>query len=344
MPRVSRLYLKIFRALEYILIKFPKQIPRRKILGVAVAAGLCTLSVGTETSGSIISPAGRSGIVGIKPTIGLVSRSGIIPIASTFDTAGPMARTVRDAAILLNILAGEDPSDAATQIKKQRNSIDYTSQLNSKRLDGIRIGINSPQGTEEYKVPQPSEKRKEAFARLCAMLTDAGAVLVEEVNTSYIYNMGGVMHNEFKASINYYLSTLNGSTKMKTLGDIVKFNQNHAQTALKYGQSLLLGAENNTSGAMLEPAYAEGLLAREEAITELDKAFDDHNIDVMLCETFTNIAPFTGFPSMTIPIGQAENNVPIDSYWIARRFDEATMIKICYVAEQLLDLNIRPEL
>jgi len=255
-----------------------------------------------------------------------------------------MARNVRDAAILLNVLSGEDQNDAATHICKHRSPIDYASQLSGKRLDGIRIGINRPQSTEAYKVPEISEERKEAFDRLCTMLSDAGAVIVDTIRTSYIYNMMGIMHNEFKAGINYYLSTLQGSTKMKTLSDIVNYNQNRAQTALKYGQSLLLSAENNTSGAMTEPPYIEGLLEREKAIAELDKAFDDNNIDVMLCEMFTNIAPFTGFPSMTIPIGQSENNVPMDSYWIARRFDEAAMIKICFVAEQLLDLNIKPNL
>lgn len=312
--------------------------------GVAVAAGLCTVAVGTETSGSIISPAGRSGIVGIKPTLGLVGRSGIIPISSTHDTAGPMARTVYDAALLLNVLAGKDPDDAATHVHNHNNP-DYTSYIGKNRLDGIRIGINRPQNTQTFKVPEVSEESKIAFDNLCSLLSDAGAVLVDTIRLDYMYNMRGIMNNEFKPCLNYYLSTLNGSTKMKTLDDIVRYNQKHGATALKYGQSILLDAENNTSGALTEMAYIEGLVEREKTIGELDKIFDENQIDVMLNEAFTNIAPFTGFPSMTIPIGQSrDTGVPLSSYWIARRFDEASLIKVCSVAERLLGLSLRPKI
>jgi len=313
--------------------------------GVAVAAGLCTIAVGTETAGSIISPSGRNGLVGIKPTTGLVSRSGIIPISNMHDTAGPMTRTVYDAAALLTVLAGKDTNDAATYVKQHEKSCDYTSFLSGTRLDGIRIGINRPHSTEAFQVPEISVESKAAFDRLCDVLSDAGAVLVDSIGMDYMYEMRGIMHNEFKCCLNYYLSTLQGSTKMKTLKDIIEYNQTHAQTALKYGQSLLLDAENNTTGAMTEPAYIKGLAKREETITELDKVFDDNRIDVMLCGVFTNISAFTGFPSMTIPIGQSdETNIPIDSLWIARRFDEASLLKVCYAAEQLLGLSLRPNL
>ena len=311
--------------------------------GVAVAAGLCTLAVGTETSGSIISPAGRNGIVGIKPTMGLVSRSGIIPISSTHDIAGPMARSVWDAAAMLSVLAGWDKNDAATHIQSSNNFVDYTLNLGGKSLEGIRIGINRPKSTEEFQVPEVSEENKAAFDHLCNLLADAGAVLVDSIQTDYMFNMRRTMNNEFKAAMNYYLSTLKGITKMKTLADIIEYNQSHASIALRYGQSILLDVENNTSGALIEPEYIEGLAEREKAIKELDRIFDENRIDVMLNTTFTNIAPFTGFPSMSIPISQCKNtNVPIDSYWIARRFDEASLIKVCSVAEQLLGLNLKP--
>lgn len=308
---------------------------------VAVAAGLCTISIGTETAGSILSPAGQNGIVGIKPTLGLVGRSGIIPISSTLDTAGPMARTVRDAAVLLSVIAGRDTKDAATYANPNSTPDDYTQYLSKDGLRGVRIGINRSQKLENFVL---SEEGKDAFDHLCKTLVDAGAVLVDNVNIDSNFSIGKIMRYEFKTSMNYYLSTLQGSSKMKTLKDIIEYNQSNSSVALKYGQSILIDAENNTSGTMTEPEYIEAVTERERSIEELDRLFDENNIDIMLCETFTNIAPFTGFPSMTIPIGQRMDKLPMDSYWIARRFDEATLLKVTYAAELLLGIHLTPEL
>ena len=308
---------------------------------VAVAAGLCTISIGTETAGSILSPAGQNGIVGIKPTLGLVGRSGIIPISSTHDTAGPMARTVRDAAVLLSVIAGRDPKDAATYANPNSTPDDYTQYLSKDGLRGVRIGINRSQKLENFVL---SEEGKDAFNHLCKSLEDAGAVLVDNVNIDSNFSIGKIMRYEFKACMNYYLSTLQESSKMKTLKDIIEYNQSNSSVALKYGQSILTDAENNTSGTMTEPEYIEAVTERERSISELDRLFDENNIDIMLCETFTNIAPFTGFPSMTIPIGQRMDKLPMDSYWIARRFDEATLLKVTNAAEQLLGIHLTPDL
>jgi amidase len=292
---------------------------------VAVAAGLCTVSIGTETAGSIISPAGQNGIVGIKPTLGLVGRSGIIPISSTHDTAGPMARTVRDAAVLLSVISGTDPDDVATHSHKPAVTVDYTKYLCTEGLNGVRIGINRSQKLDNFIL---SEEGKAAFDNLCKVVSDAGAILVDNINIDSNFSIGKIMRNEFKACINYYLSTLHGSTAMKTLKDIIDFNQRNSAIALKYGQSILIDADNNTSCTMTEPEYIQALEEREKVIAELDKLFDDNGIDIMLCETFTNIAPFTGFPCMTIPTGQRQDKMPLDSYWIARRFDEATLFRV----------------
>ena len=309
---------------------------------VAVAAGLCTASIGTETAGSIISPAGYNGIVGIKPTLGLAGRSGIIPISGTLDTAGPMALTVRDAAILLGVIAGSDPGDPATHAHNTSAPIDYTGYLDANGLKGARIGINRSQNPEMHKLP---EKGKEEFDRLCQVITDAGGILVDNANMDSDESIAAIMRCEFKACVNYYLSTLKGSAKARTLKDIVEYNQANASKALKYGQSLLIDTENNTSGAMTEPEYIEALLERERAIQKLDSLFDGSQLDVMLCETYSNIAPFTGFPSMTIPIGQQkDDNMPLDSYWIARRFDEGRLLRVVYAAERILAIKPRPEL
>jgi amidase len=308
---------------------------------VAVAAGLCTVSIGTETAGSIISPAGQNGIVGIKPTLGLVGRNGIIPISSTHDTAGPMTRTVRDAAVILSVIAGTDPSDAVTHSHNSGVPVDYTKYLDKEGLKGVRIGINRSQKLENFIL---SEEGKAAFDNLCRSVSDVGAILIDNINIDSNFSIGKIMRNEFKSCMNYYLSTLHGSTKMKTLKNIIEYNQANSAIALKYGQSVLIDAENNTSGTLTEPDYIEALEEREKTIAELDRLFDENGIDIMLCETFTNIAPFTGFPCMTIPIGQRQDKLPLDSYWIARRFEETTLLKVTYAVEQLMGLCLSPEL
>ncbi|MDR0272165.1 MAG: amidase [Clostridiales bacterium] len=308
---------------------------------VAVAAGLCSVSIGTETSGSILAPAGVNGIVGLKPTLGLVGRSGIIPISSTHDTAGPITRNVRDAALLLGVIAGVDPNDSATHVHNFFDTNDYLKNLGSADLKGVRIGINRSQKLDNFAL---NEEEKSIFNNLCQIISNAGAVLIDNVNIDSNFNIGKIMRNEFKTCINYYLSTLNGKTKMKSLKDIVDYNQANASIALKYGQSILLDTENNTSGTMTETEYIEALLERERTITELDKLFLDNNIDVMLCEVFTNIAPFTGFPSMTVPIGQQQDKIPIGSHWIARRYNESVLLKVIYAVEQLISVKIKLEL
>ena len=180
---------------------------------VAVAAGLCTVSVGTETSGSILSPAGHNGIVGIKPSLGLVGRSGIIPISSTCDTAGSMARSVEDAAVMLGVLAGADPDDTVTLGHAPE---DYAKNLGAASLKGLKIGINRAQKNKDAVL---SEECKKGFDRLCALLKEAGAVLIDHVDIDPAVNAKNILRYEFKACINYYLSTLRGSTKIRNLSN-----------------------------------------------------------------------------------------------------------------------------
>jgi len=323
---------------------------------VAVAAGLVTVSLGTETSGSIISPAGVNGVVGIKPTLGLVSRDGIIPISSTFDTAGPMARNVTDAAILLGLISDIAYNDEATKAIRVKNwkphwddddypAQDYTQFLEGENLEGIRIGLNRKK--ELANIPEEDEAIVN-FDQLCETLTKAGATLIDglEMEPRYDTRMT-IMQHEFKACINHYLCPYKNTDniKMRSLRDIIEFNQANADVALKYGQSLLLDAENKASGNLTEPAYLEALLEREKAITEMDALFETHNLDVLLGDTFVYIAPFTGFPSMTIPTGQRkDSNMPLHASFTAKRMDEGKMIKVAYILEKLLNVSIKPEI
>lgn len=311
---------------------------------VSVAAGFCTISVGTETAGSIICPASQNGIVAIKPTLGLIGRSGMIPISNTFDTAGPMTRNVRDAAVLLNVIAGRDPDDVATHVLSDNTPLDYTKHLNMDSLKGVRIGINR---LKEHGSSSLKQEEKSAFDNLCDVLLRAGAVLIDnvEINTDYEKNKTAwhITSNEFKSCINYYLSKLGTQTQMRSLKDIIEYNEANADIALKYGQSTFIYVENNTTGTMREPIYIDGLKEREKVIVEFDRLFTDNNFDILLCENYAYIAPFTGFPSMTIPIGQRQDKMPIGSYWIARRFDETTLLKVTYAIEQILGLSLKPD-
>jgi amidase len=289
-------------------------------------------------------PSTNNGIVGIKPTLGLVGRSGIIPISSTLDTAGPMARTVRDAAALLSVIARPDPDDAACRQITASNKfpVDYTKYLDSDGLKGIRIGINRLKRPED--INNPREEENMAFNNLCKVIANAGAILVDNINieSSTFTDSLTIMRFEFKTCMNYYLSTLKGSSSIKNIKDIITYNQANAATALKYGQSRLIDAENNT-GSLTESAYFEVLNKREKTVQKLNRLFDENHLNILLCEHPTLIAPFTGFPSMTIPLGQRKDKLPIGSYWIARRFDEAQLITAAYAAEQILNLKLRPD-
>ena len=306
--------------------------------GIAVAAGLCTVAVGTETCGSILSPASNNGVVGIKPTLGRLSRKGIIPICSTHDTAGPIARSVEDAAILMMSMEGSDPADAATLSWPEEVAEINLNDLPN--LTGVRIGINSaiPVTSEAY--PRPEDAA--AFARLCSLLEQAGATLVPNTDLKTGRAIYAIMIHEYKACMNDYLASVRGATDIHTMADIIAFNEAHAETAIPLGQHILLRAQNETSGRLIEPEYLEALEEREQTIAELDRVFDENNIDIMLTETFSTLAPFCGFPSMTVPMGQRENRSPIPSYWMARRFDEAVLVKVGRAVEKLLDLKLRP--
>jgi amidase len=301
---------------------------------VAVAAGLCTVALGTETSGSIISPAWQNGVVGIKPTLGLVGRSGIIPICYTFDTAGPITRSVQDSAILLSVISETDPDDVSTHSKRSE-AIDYTQYLDENGLNGLRIGIcRNLENTEENKI---------AFDNLLKTISSAGAIL-EDIDYDFKYTTWNITKSEFQPSINYYLSTLSERNKIKSLRDIIDYNEANAEKALKYGQETFNYVINESPGNLTDTEYIEELIKRDGIISDLDDLFIKNRLDIILTEKNMGIAPYTGFPSMTIPIGQKSDKLPIGSYWIARRYDEASLFRATYAVEQLLNLNLVPEL
>lgn len=297
---------------------------------VSVSANLCTVAVGTETSGSILYPAAVNGVVGLKPTAGLISRSGIIPISCTLDTAGPIARTVEDAAALLEALVGEDPKDPSTFAAKTQ---DYCAALGSKSLGGLRIGLS-------HISTEPVES-KQQLQSVIDLLRGQGSVLVEILPLETVTETTPIMNHEFRSAIDYYLSQEDAT--VKTLSDIVRFNQDHAACALRYGQQRMLDGHNNSTCRHIDPPYLAALKKREQDIARLDQIFDEHQLDVILMTDKSNFPAFTGFPALTLPIGCNEKNLPAAVCWVGRRFDEAQLLAVAYAVEQCLGKRFAPQ-
>jgi amidase len=308
---------------------------------VAVAAHLCTAALGTENFGSINYPAQQNGIVGIKPTLGLVSRYGNVPTTYTLDTIGPMARSVQDAAIVLGVIAGRDQNDPATWAQSTDEPKEYAGFLDRDGLREARIGIC------QAKWDVLTGEKQQAFGRLLSTVMDAGATFVEVEDISEIIgesDIDPVFFYESRSCMNAYLATVRTDLTCGSVQDIIDFNQRHASQALNYGQPILLHVQNKTSGTLTEPEYIEAILKRERAILALDRVYDAYQVDVLLCTAPEIVAPITGFPSMSIPIGSHENRMPIGSYWIAKRYNEATLLRITFAAEARLGVSCTPAL
>lgn len=302
--------------------------------GAAIAANLATVSVGTETSGSILSPASQNSLVGIKPTVGLVSRKGIIPIAHSQDTAGPMARTVKDAAYLLNILRGQDLNDPVTLTNTELMDVDFTSFLDETALKGARIGIVR-EGYFDYLRESQLKVMNEAIEKL----TELGAELIDNIvipstNRKWSYD---VLTYEFKSDVNAYLNTLGPSVQIHSLADVIQFNNVHKEKALKYGQVVLEEAEA-TSGTLTEEAYLKALEEDQYYSTEqgIDFVLNEHQLDVIL---FPNnfgagIPAKAGYPSITVPAGYTEEGEPVGITFTASAYSEPSLIKLGYSFEQ----------
>ncbi len=316
---------------------------------VAVSANLCALAVGTETDGSIISPATLCGIVGLKPTLGLISRSGIIPIAHSQDTAGPMARTVTDAALLLGALAGIDPEDPATEPSRGRLHPDYIRFLDPNGLKGSRIGV----ARKYFRSGGVSEKALESA--LDAMKRQ-GAILVDPADLSTSGAFGDsefeVLLYEFKADLNAYLSSLGESAPVRNLQEIIEFNDRHKDKEMPYfGQETLLKAQEK--GPLTEKAYLESLekcrrLSRTEGI---DALMNQHQLDAIVAPSggpagktdlihgdrgvggSSGPAAIAGYPNITVPAGDVFG-LPVGISFFGRAFSEPTLLKIAYSFEQ----------
>ena len=321
---------------------------------VAVAASLCAAAIGTETDGSIVSPSNACGIVGLKPTLGLVSRSGIIPIAHSQDTAGPMARTVRDAAMLLGAMAGLDPKDAATEASRGKAVEDYTRFLDPAGLKGARLGVvRSFMGSNPHLA--------KAFTAALEVLKAAGAELVDPVELStsgYDDAEFEVLLYEFKTDLNAYLATRGGA--VKDFESLIAFNEAHADKELLYfGQQILQQAKGK--GPLTEPAYLKALetCQRLSRIEGIDAVMDKHKLDALIAPTgnpadvtdlvnggggggsCSSPAAVAGYPHLTVPMGFAFG-LPMGLSFFGRAWSERMLLNLGFAFEQIIQARRPP--
>ena len=324
--------------------------------GAGISASLATLGVGTETDGSIVCPSSMCGIVGIKPTLGLISRAGIIPIAHSQDTAGPMARTVRDAAILLEALAGIDPRDQTTQASVGKSFSDYTQFLDPNGLRGAHIGI-----ARQYFNIGPAVT--EVMDECIDLLKHAGAEIVDPVELATFGKWGDtefeVLLYEFKADLNSYLGGRQGA--VRSLADCIAFNRAHHSEEMPYFQQELM-EQAEEKGPLSEKAYREALatnhkLTRKEGIDAVLKKF---NLDALLGPTAgpawlsdwvsgdradsgcASPPAVAGYPHITVPAG-FKFGLPLGISFFGAAWSEPKLIRFAYAFEQARKARRKPE-
>jgi amidase len=311
--------------------------------GAAVACSFAAVAVGTETSGSILNPSCRNSLVGIKPTVGLISRRGIIPIAHTQDTAGPMARTVADAAILLTALCGTDESDPIT-LTNPLDGTDFSKHLLEDGLKGKRIGI-AVDGFIEYL----SEEKKKVFFEAVEKLKKSGAEIVEDIQfpSAKMKWKYDVLTYEFKPDLNAYLSGLHPSIKVRSLSDLIQFNNQDEEAMLKYGQTVLVESDE-TSGSLKEAPYLETLEyelyhSREQGI---DFALENYQLDAIVFpeEEASHISAKAGYPSIAVPAGYTDGGEPVGLTFAGTAYSEPVLIEAAYGFEQLTKYRKAPVL
>jgi amidase len=324
--------------------------------GVAVASSLCVVSVGTETDGSITSPAAVNGIVGLKPTVGLISRSGVIPIAHSQDTAGPMGRTVRDVAILLTVLAGVDSNDPATK-KDILHSMDFTKFLDPEGLSGARLGVARKFFGSNAEVDR-------LINQSISIMQGCGAEIVDPADLpshgQYDDSEAEVLSYEFKSDLNEYLKVRGDSIGVHSLAEIISFNKKWKDEEMPYFEQERM-IEAQKKGPLTEQAYLDALakshrLSRDKGI---DAVVKKHHVDAIVAPTrgpafLTDLvngdpkstscarpAAVAGYPHITVPAGYVRG-LPIGISFFGPAWSEPTLLKIAYAYEQATMIRCSP--
>ena len=321
----------------------------------AVAANYCSVAVGTETDGSITSPAAACSLVGIKPTVGLVSRSGIVPISHSQDTAGPMARSVADAAVLLGVLAGVDPRDDATRIAKP---VDYARYLDANGLRGARIGV------ARKKYTGYSHAADAAFETALGVMKERGAIIVDpaDITTAGSFDDAefDVLLIEFKTDLQRYLATRPAGAKARTLDDLIAFNRAHADAEMPYFAQEIFEMSAK-KGSLTSSAYTSALAkCRDLSRTKgLDATFAKHRVDAIVAPTqgapglidlingdpggssSTSPCAVAGYPAISVPMGYT-HGLPLGLTFMGKAWSEPVLIKLAYAYEQAAKVRKAP--
>ncbi len=326
--------------------------------GAATSANLAAVAIGTETDGSVVCPSNANGLVGVKPTVGLVSRAGIIPIAHSQDTAGPMTRTVADAAVLLSALVGIDPADAATNGNQARSGLDYTTFLDPGGLSGSRIGV-----ARQYFGFHPGVDA--TLEEALAEMKRQGAELIDPVELATSGQFGDaeytVLLYEFKADINRYLSDLGGSCGIHNLEDLIRFNEDNADHEMPFfGQDIFHEAVSR--GDLDSPEYIEALetCRRATRAEGIDAVMDQHRLDAIVAPTggpawttdlingdhflggSSSFAAVSGYPNLTVPAGFV-HGLPIGLSFFGRAWSEPKLFQLAYSFETATRRRRPPE-
>jgi amidase len=323
--------------------------------GVAAARGFCAAAIGTETDGSVVSPSTMNSLVGIKPTVGLVGRTGIIPISHSQDTAGPMARSVADAAALLSAIAGVDPADPVTA---KATTDDFTRWLDPGGLRGKRIGIARTYAGFHERVDA-------VFETALSALAEGGAILVDEVALPTRDEIRPheliVMLTEFKVGLNAYLVSLGPGAPVRTLADVIAFNDAHADRTMPYfGQEILLQAEE--TGGLEDRVYQTALAVSRRLTRDngIDKAMREHGLDALVAPTSaapwaidlvngdnragggsSGLAAVSGYASITVPMGYV-SGLPVGLSFIGGAWSDGPLIAMAHAFEQTLQARVPP--
>ena len=303
---------------------------------VSVAANFTVVAIGTETDASILSPAIQNSVVGIKPTVGLISRSGILPFTYSQDTAGPVARTVTDAAVLLEVLAGFDEGDSATYKYEYIKREKYSEGLDSTGLMGAKIGIFTD-ASESWL--QSDEYDDKLFKEVIQTLKEEGSIVIEKVEIPSFRRdwSWGVSLYELRHSLDNYLSQLSAHSPVHSIKELIKFNEAHGEKALKYGQDKLekRAALSNT---LNNPEYLNARLedlyfSQEQGIDYTLKKYD---LDAILFPSYigSTICAKAGYPSIAVPAGYKKSGRPFGITFAGTAFSEGTLLKIAYAYEQ----------
>lgn len=314
--------------------------------GVAVSANLTMVAIGTETNGSIVCPSNNNGIVGIKPTVGLVSRSGVIPISFTQDTPGPMARTVKDAAILLGAITGIDQADLKTVDSQGKSHTDYTQFLNADGLNGKRIGLYKPAIGINYKVDTLMKKAVDFMKSKGAVIVDVPEILGNDVEKNSLT----VMLYEYKDGLNKYFASLGPDAPVKNIEELISFNKNDSVELRYFNQRYLEVAAKK--GGLESAEYKEALASMMKGSREMgiDRVMKLYSLDAIIAPTgspawetdlingdyyqlgTSSPAAIAGYPAITVPMGFIDE-LPVGISFFGRAWSEPVLIEMAYAYE-----------